>query len=49
MGFKEKYAKWLDFADEETKKELLSVSENEKEIEDRFYKDLAFGTGDCAG
>lgn len=49
MGFKEKYAKWLDFADEETKKELLSVSENEKEIEDRFYKDLAFGTGGLRG
>lgn len=49
MGFKEKYAEWLDFADEETKNELLSVSQNEKEIEDRFYKDLAFGTGGLRG
>lgn len=49
MGFKEKYAEWLDFADEETKNELLSVSQNEKEIEERFYKDLAFGTGGLRG
>lgn len=49
MGFKEKYAEWLDFADEETKNELLSVSQNEKEIEDGFYKDLAFGTGGLRG
>lgn len=49
MNYSEKYQKWLTFADEETKKELLSVQNNEKEIEDRFYKDLAFGTGGLRG
>ncbi|MCH5314408.1 MAG: phospho-sugar mutase [Eubacterium sp.] len=48
MGIKEKYNQWLEFADEETKNELLSLSD-EKEIEDRFYKDLAFGTGGLRG
>lgn len=47
MTYKEKYEKWLTF-DEETKNELLSVKD-EKEIEDRFYKDLAFGTGGLRG
>ncbi len=49
MNYSEKYQKWLSFADEETKKELLSIQNNEKEIEDRFYKDLAFGTGGLRG
>lgn len=48
MDYKEKYAQWLDFADDETKAELLSVKD-EKELEDRFYKDLAFGTGGLRG
>lgn len=48
MDYKEKYAQWLDFADDETKAELLSIKE-EKELEDRFYKDLAFGTGGLRG
>lgn len=47
MTYKEKFEKWLTF-DEETKAELLSISD-EKEIEDRFYKDLAFGTGGLRG
>ena len=41
MNYKEKYNLWLTF-DEKTKNELLSITD-EKEIEDRFYKDLAFG------
>lgn len=49
MNYSEKYQKWLSFADDETKKELLSIQNNEKEIEDRFYKDLAFGTGGLRG
>lgn len=49
MTVKEKYKDWLDFADDETKKELLSVSNDDKEMEDRFYKDLAFGTGGLRG
>ena len=47
MTYRDKYEKWLTF-DEETKNELLSI-EDEKEIEDRFYKDLAFGTGGLRG
>lgn len=47
MNYKETYQQWLDF-DEETRKELLEIKD-EKEIEDRFYKDLAFGTGGLRG
>lgn len=49
MSFKDKYKNWLAFADDDTKAELLSLKEDEKEIEDRFYKDLAFGTGGLRG
>lgn len=48
MSYKEKYNQWLAFADENTKEELNSITD-EKEIEDRFYKDLAFGTGGLRG
>lgn len=47
MTYKEKYEKWLTF-DEDTKNELIAI-EDEKEFEDRFYKDLAFGTGGLRG
>ena len=47
MKYRDKYNLWLTF-DENTKSELLSVTD-EKEIEDRFYKDLAFGTGGLRG
>ena len=47
MNYKEKYQQWLGF-DEETKAELEAITD-EKEIEDRFYKDLAFGTGGLRG
>ncbi|MCQ2483739.1 MAG: phospho-sugar mutase [Clostridia bacterium] len=47
MNYKEKYEQWLTF-DEETKAELLAIND-EKEIEDRFYKDLEFGTGGLRG
>lgn len=48
MTYKDKYLQWLSFADEETKSELESITDD-KEIEDRFYKDLAFGTGGLRG
>ena len=48
MNYKDKYNEWLAFADEITKAELESITD-EKEIEDRFYKDLAFGTGGLRG
>ena len=47
MGYKELYNKWLSL-DSDTRNELLSI-EDEKEIEDRFYKDLEFGTGGLRG
>lgn len=47
----EKYNEWLNnpIFDEETKKELKSIEGNEKEIEDRFYKELEFGTAGLRG
>lgn len=47
MDYKDKYNLWLTF-DDETKAELEAIAD-EKEIEDRFYKDLAFGTGGLRG
>lgn len=47
MSYLDKYNEWLSF-DEDIKNEL-SVIKDEKEIEDRFYKDLAFGTGGLRG
>lgn len=45
------YKEWLEspWYDEETKKELSSISENTEEIRDRFYRDLEFGTGGLRG
>lgn len=48
MEYLDKYKNWVSFADEDTKAELQSITD-EKEIEDRFYKDLAFGTGGLRG
>ena len=51
MSYKENYKSWCESSifDEETKKELLEISNNEKEIEDRFYKELEFGTAGLRG
>lgn len=51
MGYVEMYQKWLTdpVFDEETKRELQEISENEKEIEDRFYQELEFGTAGLRG
>lgn len=42
---------WLndDYFDQATKDELLAIRNNEEEVEDRFYKDLEFGTGGLRG
>jgi phosphoglucomutase len=47
MDFMQRYKNWLknDYFDEETQQELIDIKDDEKEIEDRFYKDLEFGTG----
>lgn len=47
MTMKENFDLWCSF-DEETKAELLAITD-EKEIEDRFYKELEFGTGGLRG
>lgn len=46
-----RYNEWLNnpVIDEESKKELLSLKGNDTEIEDRFYKDLEFGTAGLRG
>ena len=46
MGYKETYNRWLtsDVVDDDTKAELKSIENNEKEIEERFYRELEFGT-----
>ena len=47
----EEYKKWCESPDfdEETKRELLGIKDDEKEIEDRFYKELEFGTAGLRG
>ncbi len=51
MDYKAMYQQWLDnpYFDEETKAELKAIEGNEKEIEDRFYMDLEFGTAGLRG
>ena len=51
MSYKDQYQFWLEdsYFDRATKDELLSIKDNEAEIEDRFYKDLEFGTGGLRG
>jgi phosphoglucomutase len=51
MGYMETYKAWCDneYFDEATRQELKSIASDEKEIEDRFYKDLEFGTGGLRG
>ena len=50
-NYLEEYKKWCESPDfdEETKKELLEIKDDEKEIEDRFYKELEFGTAGLRG
>ena len=51
MSYTEQYDFWLEdsYFDEKTKEELKAIAGNEKEIEDRFYKELEFGTGGLRG
>ena len=51
MGYMEEYKFWLenDYFDQKTKEELKGIEGNNAEIEDRFYKDLEFGTGGLRG
>lgn len=51
MEAKKRYEEWLEnpYFDEATKSELKSIADDEKEIEERFYRDLEFGTGGLRG
>ena len=51
MDYKQIYEDWCHnpLFDEETKRELASIKDNEEEIKDRFYKNLEFGTGGLRG
>jgi len=51
MNFQSTFEYWLNnkYYDEETRLELDSIKDNPKEIEDRFYKRLEFGTGGLRG
>ena len=51
MDYRKKYQQWIEssYIDDATKEELKSIAGNVKEIEDRFYKDLEFGTGGLRG
>ena len=51
MSFMEEYDFWLkdDYFDQGTKEELLAIRDNKAEIEDRFYRELEFGTGGLRG
>ena len=51
MSYQEEFNFWLNDAyfDEDTKNELLAIRNDEKEIEDRYYKELEFGTGGLRG
>ncbi len=51
MDYKELYQEWLEKPcfDEETKKELRSIANDENEIKERFYTELEFGTAGLRG
>ncbi|HAF26608.1 MAG TPA: phosphoglucomutase [Lachnospiraceae bacterium] len=51
MGYRETFEEWLndDYFDAKTKEELLAIRNDEAEVEDRFYRDLEFGTGGLRG
>ncbi len=51
MGYMEQYRFWCEdsYFDQATKDELAAIRDDQGEIEDRFYKDLEFGTGGLRG
>ncbi|MCR8744694.1 phospho-sugar mutase [Romboutsia lituseburensis] len=51
MEYMKKYEEWINkpYFDEKTKQELEALKDDKKEIEDRFYKDLEFGTAGLRG
>lgn len=51
MDYMKVYEEWITdpFFSEETKQELLAIKDDEKEIKERFYADLEFGTAGLRG
>ena len=51
MGYREEYTKWCtdNYFDTDTRAELEAIKEDEDEIQDRFYRQLEFGTGGLRG
>ena len=51
MDFLDVYNCWIteEYFDDDTKSELKAISNDKKEIEERFFKDLEFGTGGLRG
>ena len=51
MGYKETYQEWLSnpYFDSDTRAELEAIENDDKEIKERFYKDLEFGTAGLRG
>lgn len=51
MDYKKVYKDWLEdsYFDEQIKDELRGIADDDKEIEDRFYRELEFGTGGLRG
>ncbi len=51
MGFMDVYKEWLSnpYFDEATKEELRAIENDENEIKERFYTNLAFGTAGLRG
>lgn len=51
MDYKDMYQSWLEnpIFDDKTKEELRSIASDDKEIQDRFYRELEFGTGGLRG
>ena len=51
MSYMDEFRFWLedDYFDRDTKEELLAIRNNASEVEDRFYRELEFGTGGLRG
>lgn len=51
MGYKDQYKYWCEdeYFDQATRNELLAIADDDAQIQDRFYKDLEFGTGGLRG
>ena len=51
MDYRERYEQWLSdsYFDEATKAELNAIKDDDKEIEERFYTELEFGTAGLRG